>query len=118
MIPVGFLDRLDDRVVGAKGQPPDPRRMRAAHWLWVTLVLVLVIAGFLSSGRGNNPVVWPLAGMALGSFIFGGRKAASARPPETPEGNDVSHERPTRGRTEADIQRLAGGIAEAEQHRE
>jgi hypothetical protein len=112
---VGFLDRLDDCVVGPKGQPPDPRRMRAGHWLGIAVVLAVVVAGFLSSGS-NNPVVWPLAGMALGSLIFGRRSAVSQRPPTAPGpvGNDDEGNQAIGGDTESHS--LASRIADAEQH--
>jgi hypothetical protein len=75
---MGFLERLDECVIGPKSQSPDPRRIKAGRWFGVAVILVVVIAGFMASGW-NNPVIWPLAGMALGSLIFAGRWGAGRR---------------------------------------
>ena len=83
---MGFLQRLDDRVMGPKGQPPNPRRMKAGHWFGIAVVLAIVVAGFVASGS-HNPALWPLAGMAIGSLVFGGNRARRGppSPPAPPE---------------------------------
>lgn len=52
--------------------------MRAGHWFGVAVTLVVVVAGFLAAGS-DNPAIWALAGMALGSLVFGGISAAKQR---------------------------------------
>ena len=115
---MGLLDRLDDRVLGPKDQPPDPRRMRAGHWFGVAVVLAIVIASLISSGGGNNPAIWPLAGMATGSLIFAGRRVASQRASTPPYREQPSDDATARTAADGDIQRLAGGIVDAEKRRE
>jgi hypothetical protein len=115
MICVGFLNRLDDRVIGPNGQPADPRRMRAGHWFGVAITLTVVIAGFLASGS-NNPAVWPLAGMAIGSVVMGTRKVTARAAATSGTGGEgdasAAHEA-----TESDIHDLSGRILDAEQQR-
>jgi len=94
---MGLLDRLDDRVLGARRQPADPRRIPAGHWFDVAITLELVVAGLVTSGS-SNPAIWHLAGTALGSFLFGGRAVASQRPvkPNTTAANAQQGDDPKR----------------------
>ena len=52
--------------------------MRAGHWFGVAITLAIVVAGFIASGS-DNPAIWPLAGMAAGSVLIGGRTVTSQR---------------------------------------
>lgn len=115
---MGFLDRLDDRFVGAKGQPPDARRTNAWHWFGVAITLAVVTAGLLSSGTsGHNPVVWTLAGMGLGSLLFGGRRVAQGPPSATVHGPESDAQGAIPIGAESDIHNFASSIVEAEQQR-
>ncbi len=65
--------------------------MRAGDWFGVAITLAVVVAGFVASGN-NNPAVWPLAGMALGSLLFGGRLAATQRPSKPDASAERQHD--------------------------
>jgi hypothetical protein len=91
--------------------------MQAGHWFGIAVTLVVVVAGFVASGS-NSPAIWPLAGMALGSLLFGGRAAGSQRPLKPGGSNTTTEAQQPDDSADEDIHNLASSIVDAERGRD
>ena len=83
--------------------------MRAGHWFGVAITLAILVAGLIASGS-RNPAIWPLAGMAAGSVLFGGRAHLSNRS-SAPDARETQHQLDPSDR---DIQDFASTIVEGD----
>jgi hypothetical protein len=68
---MGLLERLDDKVIGPKGQPPTARQRRQGAAGLAILVVVLLVAVLAAPGRSATRV-WHLLAV-LGVFLIFGR---------------------------------------------